>query len=706
MRLTLPPSLTALPLLALAIVIGMAPERSTAVSELRLEIGDIDGGTWSAKAVVVRFAISPDSKTLAEITASRMTLPAGMGSLERVTVSCPDPIVREPEFSCRRARVTGTLAPLGAQDFTVDATYDSAKETLRFSLATLKIGSGQVRVAGQWMPNGWNATVDATPTPIALLLTLAKPWFALPQGFVADGRMTFHLEARGAEHVQALDLRAAIEELTANNAEGTLATDKLALTLDARLRLVGEEWHIEGSAGTAKGQGYSEPVFIDFGEHALDARFKARWLGANPMLALDAFEFEQQGVARGAIRGELDFAREPLLHALHVELAALEFPGAYTTLLQPFLLETDLKDLTTSGKVRGVAEIARGAPAAFDLTLDDVSMVDKAGKMALQGLRGRVAWASSELRKTKASDAPEAQSALQWSSAKLYGVAGGAARIRFVASGADFRVLEPTTLPILDGGLAINTLAVRNFGTPQLALRFDAELKPISMRLLSEAFGWPTFGGNIAGRIPNVTLEQRVLSFGGDLEAHIFDGRVVVNGLRLRDPLGTYPRLSANITMRNLDLEAVTGTFAVGSITGRLDADVRNLELFRWQPIGFDARLYTPRDDDSKHLISQRAVNNLSNIGGGGGGVAAALQGGVLRFFDNFRYSKLGLSCRLENETCHMDGVEPATGTSYYIVKGSGVPRIDIIGNAHRVNWNRLVGQLKAMQEAGGPVVK
>lgn len=695
--------LTAIPFLALLSLV-IAPERSTAVSELRLEIGDIDGGTWSAKAVVVRFAIAADSTSLAEITASRMTLPAGMGSLERVTVRCPDPIVREPEFSCKRARVTGKFDPLGAQDFTVDARYDSEQERLEFSMASLKVGGGQLRMAGRWTPKGWHTTVDATPTPIAPLLALAKPWFALPEGFTADGRVAFHVEARGADSVQALDVRGAIEALTANNAEGTLATDKLALTFDARLASAGEDWQIEGSAGTAKGQGYSEPVFIDFGEHALDATFKARWLGAREALTLESVKFEQQGIARGTLRGGLDFAREPLLGALHVELASLEFPGAYASLLRPFLLETDLKDLKTSGQVRGTVDIARGAPSAIDLTLDGVTMEDKAGKMAMRGLSGRVAWQSSELRKARAADVPEPESALQWKGAKLYGVSGGAARIRFVASGADFRVLEPTTLPILDGGLAINTLSVRNFGTPELSLRFDAELEPISMRLLSEAFGWPIFGGSIAGRIPNVTLEERVLSFGGDLEAHIFDGRVVVNELKLREPLGAYPRLSANISMRNLDLEAVTGTFSFGSITGRLDGDVRNLELFRWEPIRFDARLYTPRDDDSKHLISQRAVNNLSSIGGGG--VAAALQGGVLRFFDNFRYSRLGLSCRLENETCYMDGVEPAAGTSYYIVKGSGVPRIDIIGNAHRVNWNRLVGQLKAMQEAGGPVVK
>ena len=78
-------------------------------------------------------------------------------------------------------------------------------------------------------------------------------------------------------------------------------------------------------------------------------------------------------------------------------------------------------------------------------------------------------------------------------------------------------------------------------------------------------------------------------------------------------------------------------------ITGRLSGRIVDLETFGWMPEAFDAFLYTPPDDDSKHRISQRAVTNLSSIGGGsGGGVAAALQGGFLKFFDDFRYDRLG----------------------------------------------------------------
>jgi hypothetical protein len=33
-----------------------------------------------------------------------------------------------------------------------------------------------------------------------------------------------------------------------------------------------------------------------------------------------------------------------------------------------------------------------------------------------------------------------------------------------------------------------------------------------------------------------------------------------------------------------------------------------------------------------------------------------------VRFFDDFRYDQLGLTCKLENDVCLMGGIEPARG--------------------------------------------
>jgi hypothetical protein len=191
----------------------------------------------------------------------------------------------------------------------------------------------------------------------------------------------------------------------------------------------------------------------------------------------------------------------------------------------------------------------------------------------------------------------------------------------------------------------------------------------------------------------------------GDLSATVFNGTIVGRNFRLHDPLGRWPRLFADVTARNLDLELVTSAFPIGNITGRLDTDVKGLELFNWSPVAFDAKLYTTPGDRSKHLISQKAVTSISNVGGGGGGVGAALQSGMLRFFENFRYDEIGLTCKLSNDVCSMGGVEPA-GVGYYIVKGRGLPRIDIIGNQGRVDWPRLISQIVAGMQSNNVIVR
>ena len=81
------------------------------------------------------------------------------------------------------------------------------------------------------------------------------------------------------------------------------------------------------------------------------------------------------------------------------------------------------------------------------------------------------------------------------------------------------------------------------------------------------------------------------------------------------------------------------------------------------------------------------------------------MQSGVLRFFEDFRYDRIGLTCRLRDDVCLMGGIEPA-GMGYYIVKGRGIPRIDIIGNQGRVDWSQLVGQIVASMQSNNVIVR
>ena len=145
----------------------------------------------------------------------------------------------------------------------------------------------------------------------------------------------------------------------------------------------------------------------------------------------------------------------------------------------------------------------------------------------------------------------------------------------------------------------------------------------------------------------------------------------------------------------NIDLETLTRAFSFGRIEGRLDGRIDGLQLESWRPVAFDAVLATPEDDNSRHRISQKAVDNISSIGGGG--VGGALSRSFLRFFKDFPYDRLGIRCRLERGICDMGGVAAAP-QGYYLVKGRLIPpRLDVIGYADRVNWDTLIAQIMAV---------
>ena len=110
-----------------------------------------------------------------------------------------------------------------------------------------------------------------------------------------------------------------------------------------------------------------------------------------------------------------------------------------------------------------------------------------------------------------------------------------------------------------------------------------------------------------------------------------------------------------------------------------------------WRPVTFYAWLGTPDDDNSRHRISQKAVKNIASIGGGG--ASDLLSRSFLSFFETFGYDKIGLGCYLHDGVCQMMGVD-ATTSGYRIIKGGGLPRIDVIGYNPRVDWNTLMERL------------
>lgn len=379
-----------------------------------------------------------------------------------------------------------------------------------------------------------------------------------------------------------------------------------------------------------------------------------------------------------------------------IELPALD--RASTRYFETLLGTLGLPGLQLTGAASGRMVLRDNSPLEMDLSFDDVAARDGASRFTLAGLAGDLHWTARDA---------SVDSELRWRSAQVYEVVIGAATLPWRSQQRRLGLRAPLEVDLLGGRLRVPHLAWTPAHAAQPDARIDLALSLADLELaaMSRAFGWPAFSGTLSGTIPGVRYADQVLSFDGGLAMTMFDGRVAIDAMSLERPFGVAPTMSADLALEGLDLQPLTGAFGVGEITGRLDGAVRGLRLVDWSPVAFDAELQTSSSYKGPRRISQRAVDDLSRVGGAG--AAAGLQTQVLKLFDTFGYSRIGLRCRLANNVCRMGGIDSSavSSGSYTIVEGSGLPRITIIGHQRTVDWPVLVARMKAATEGQAPII-
>jgi hypothetical protein len=663
-----------------------------AIDELAVSLGRLDGERWSAHGVRILLDSARDDPVGGQLRMERLILPEPIGEVTGLRVACRSLEISAARIRCRRGTLSGdpVLGEPLAGAVQLDYGFDGS---LSLTADLERIADGDLRLELSLTPERRTLRIKGSRLDASRLLALSRH-FVPTGGYEAQGPVS--LEAT-------LDLgpdgrfgwRGALRghALAFSDPSGTIAGEGLTFDLSARGAPTPEGWRLIGSLNLEEGGVYADPVFVEAGEHPITLSAAGDWHAETATLTLERFDYRHEAAL--ATSGSLRLqprADQPLaLVDAHIERA--RFPSAYRTYLQPWLFGTALGDLQTEGEAAGAVIYREGRLEQIELQAIGLGLTDRKQRFSLLGLNGEIAWSPG---------GPARDWDLAWRSGSLYRIPFGEAALALRVQDRSASLTRPLRVPIFDGALAVEHWAVERLGDPAMTVAFDARLEPVSLAPLSAALDWPSLSGKVSGAIPNLSYAQGRLEVGGLLTVRAFDGVLTMEQLQLEQPFGLVPRLSADISLDNLDLEAVTRTFSLGRIEGRLEGYVRELRMTSWEPVAFDAAFANPPGDDSRHRISQRAANNLLRIGGGVGG---ALSTGILGVFESFPYDRLGLSCRLERGICLMDGIEPAEN-GYYIVKGRGLPHLDIIGHNHRVDWETLLARIKAVVAGGAPVVR
>jgi hypothetical protein len=673
----------------------------SAVEVLQLDIGDVASADWSARATRIELNLGSSGAIAARISAHEVTLGADAESWTDVTLSCPELEIAAAFARCPQLSITGTSANLGPQRLAGSAVFDARDQAAEITIEGGSVAGSALQLDAKLAGGRWQSQLDLPNIDLASLLALAARFLPDGEAGQADGSIGLKLSAEGTSSGPlAMSLAIDARGVTAGNASGTVATDAMSTKLQLDATRSNSAWQIRATQSGDAGQAYAEPVFVDLATQPQRAAIDAVLDLDRQTLEIASWEFEQPGMLSATGTATVVQTDEGFrLARLTANRVVAQLPEAFDTYARPYLFSTPFDALESAGAVEMRLLLNDGQPAAFSAFLDDVAIADKTGRFGLSGATGAAHWRDPAVAALLAPDWP-GQSQIAWTAATLMQLPAGAAQIAFVAEAQDFRLTSPLELPLLDGELKINELEVLRAGAENMQLLLDAALAPVSLTELTTALGWPVFAGQIGGRLPSLSYRDGVVEVGGKLQAQLFGGNLQIGDLRVVQPLGNLPQLFADIRFTDFDLETLTETFSFGRITGHVDGEIAGLQMLQWEPVAFTASLSSTAKDSTKRRISQRAVENISSVSGGG--AAAALSSGVMGFFDDFAYDALGLKCQLRDGICNMGGIAKAK-SGYYIVRGKGLPRIDVIGYASQVDWARLLEQLKSIQESGPP---
>jgi hypothetical protein len=665
------------------IILFLLSSKVCAVDNASLDIRKIIGNAWNIEGMALRLINLNQGKPQFSFFATKLTLPKPFSDLSLANIQCTDFTWNKQELHCNKGRAS--VKSKSWQSPSSDFSFHLSPNKHTFSLSDARILGSRFSLVTEVMGNDWQGEIDAKQISNDLLgKLLPSSLYNTNQNQKKQPGLSLKGTLSGSgKSLKGLDLIADVTGLTDQTQDGKIAAENLSL----QIHLLGKRnksdwfWHVDSQI--LSGALYIDPVYLETGKQPITLSAQGTLNAEARKVDVKSFTYQHPdvGMLSGSVAGYLDKVIK--LDKANVNLQSNSLQGLLTTYINPFLTDSPLTGITAAGELQARFSFAEQALIDTSVNFSKLNVNDETGRLAIKNGAGSINWSDDPLQ-TK-------QSELAWQQLTIKGLPLESARLKFSSQANHVKLAEKIKLPFYNGFIAVDNFNWRGKKQDEPDVSFAGSMDKVSLEQLSKALGWTPLLGNISGQIPGVEYHDKILSLDGELRVKVFDGTIKVNNLSSSGLFTEFPNVSADVAVENLDLDQLTRKFEFGNITGRLSGYVNKLVLENWHPITFFAWLGTPDDDDSSHRISQKAVNNIASIGGGG--AADLISRSFLGFFDTFGYDKMGVGCYLHNGVCQMIGLEAAK-EGYYLIKGGGLPRIDVLGYNSQVNWDVLVERL------------
>ncbi|TAN66739.1 MAG: C4-dicarboxylate ABC transporter [Methylobacter sp.] len=676
--------------LILTIVFILITPAANALDSVSLNIGTLTGSRWKLDGINIALTeLSQNPQQLA-LTITRLSLPKPFNDLNLVNIRCNAFTWQNKELFCRQGRAQ--MRSKRWQSPAANFSFHITEKHSSFKLSDLHLAGGIVALEGEERGELWQLQIDAKAVDGKLIQQLLpQEWFKLKAG-----KIDVKLNASGSHVlVNAFSLNAKLNGLAGQTQDGRIAGEALMLGAILKAQNNNGLWQWQNHVDFNGGALYVEPLYLDAAEQKIVLDTQGDWDASNQRVEINSASYRHSSVGELSGSATVQYKDGATIEKAQLSLNSDNLQAWSAIYLKPLFEQTVLQGVTLAGQLKADFSINKQALTALRANFNHLDVKDSAGRGEILSGAGELNWSNDETF-NKASE-------FVWQQLQVHSVPIGPAGLTFLSRANSIRLLKKTRLPFLSGAIAINQFSWQAKKQQDPELSFEGDVSNVSLEQLAITLNWTPLSGTISGHIPRVEYSNKTLSLGGELIVKVFDGEVKVSNLASSGLFTDFPKFHGDLEIDNLDMDQLTGKFKFGGITGKLSGYVRQLYMENWHPVSFFAWLGTPEDDDSRHRISQKAVQNIANIGGGG--AADLLSKSFLRFFETFGYDRLGLGCYLHDGVCQLMGIAAAK-SGYAIITGGGLPRVDVLGYNPRVDWNVLMDRLKRIATSDEVVIE
>lgn len=663
-----------------------------AIETLTFQIAELSANEWSLKNLTLSLnqltkipQLSLDSATL--------TLPAPLQHVSSLAIHCQTFVWGTNYLNCSKGQ--GAFKSSQSKQHTFSFSLNVKDGKSYFNLSHLRFLGGIITVEAQETPKQWHIQLKGKGVDLQQL----KAWLEWDGEFeLTQGSANIDLSLSGmGENLQSVELFVSINSLSAHHQSGNIVGEKLGLEIQLKTFKDGDDWRWQQTSQLLRGGLYVDPIYLDMDQHApLSFASKGRWRPKQHSLDINELTFIHPDVFTVEGDIQLGYQAKRQIKKADISVYISDLKTVTPVYLLPFLESSLLAELHLTGEITAQFSIEKDEIIDAKVQINHLGLKDIGTDIALKGANAQIHW-------RKQQDEVDA-SFINWQQLNIQSIPFQLGQLDFITYGKQGQLLKVADLAVLGGVLSIQQFSfAANQNNTDAMVNFEGGIQNISLKQLSSVLDWTPLSGTISGHIPSIKYQDKKLSLNGELKMHVFDGEITIKNLASEGLFTDFWQFYSDIEFDHLDLDAITHQFDMGYVEGRLSGSVKKLYLENWQPVSFYAWLGTPKDDYSTHKISQKAVENIASIGGGG--ISDILSRGVLGLFNDFGYSQLGFGCYLYQGVCQIMGVE-AVDNGFYLIKGGGLPRVDVIGYNPRVDWATLINRLSRISTSDEVIIE